>query len=240
MAYRYHSQRATRRLARKSRRNLIVTLIIIVFLIYATISWILPNFIGTLGFITSIFKQSKKIVTQENSTLAPPVLNIPFEATNTAQITISGYATPHTKVLIYIDDEQKDFSESNEDGNFEFKDISLSLGTNNIFGKTSDEKGESLPSKTIRVIYDNEKPVLNIFEPEDGKTVQGGDRNIKISGQTEPQAQVYINDTRVVVDSEGKFSLTQNLSDGENNFTIKAVDQASNKTEDTRKVIFNP
>lgn len=239
MAYRYHSQRTARRLAKKSRRNLIVTIIIILVLLYTTFNWILPFFINGLGFITGIVKPSQKIESLDNNILAPPVLNIPYEATNTAQINISGYASAHTKVSLFLEDGKKDTVETDSEGNFEFKDISLSLGTNNIYGKTEDEKVESLPSKLIKVTFDNERPDLSIFEPEDNKTIQGN-RQLKIAGQTESQSNIFINDTRVVVDFEGKFSSIQNLNDGENIFNIKAVDQATNNIEVSRRVIFTP
>lgn len=239
MAYKYKSRRSARRLARKSRRNFIITLFIIGILIYATIQWILPYFINGIGLINSIIKPSKKIITQNDVSLAPPVLNIPYEATSTAQINISGYVTPHIKVSIYVDDQLKDSTEALEDGSFEVRNVTLSLGTNNIYGKSSDEKSESLPSKLIKVIYDNEKPTLEIHEPEDGKEIQGGDKKIKISGKTEPEAQVFVNDGRVVTNSDGTFSTDYPLNDGDNILTIKAVDEASNETETVRKVIFH-
>lgn len=239
MAYRYRSRRSAKRLARQSRRNLIITLILIAALIYATIQWILPNLIGGLGFIQSIIKQPKKITTEEGVSLAPPVLNIPYEATNTAQINILGYATPHIKASIFVDDQLKSSTEALEDGSFEIRGITLALGTNNIYGKTIEDGKESLPSKSIKVIYDDEKPLLEISEPEDGKEVQG-ERKIQIKGKTEPQAQIFVNDSRIITSSDGTFSTDHSLNDGENVLTIKAIDQASNATEIIRKVTFVP
>jgi len=240
MAYKYRSRRSGRRLARKSSRNFIITLLLIALLLYATIQWILPQLIGGLGFINRIIKPSHKAAIQESSSLAPPVLNIPYEATNTAQITIRGYATPDTKVSLFMDDKLIHSTDSLEDGSFEIRNVQLSLGTNNIFGKTSDEKGESLPSKTIRVIYDNEKPPLEIYEPEDNKIIQAGDKKVKVSGKTEPEAQIFVSDSRIVTFSDGTFTTDYPLNDGDNMITIKAADSASNYTEIARKVIFVP
>lgn len=240
MAYRYRSRRSTRRLARKSRRNFIITLFIIGILIYATIQWVLPYFISGIGLINSIIKPSKKIITQNDVSLAPPVLNISYEATNTAQMNIEGFATPFSKVKLYLDDEAKHEAEVSSDGSFTVENISLLLGTNLIFGKTVDEKGQmSLPSKTIRLIYDNEKPTLEIFEPDDGKNIQG-ERKIKIAGKAEPQASVFVNGIQVILDKEGKFESIQTLNDGTNQFSIKAQDAAQNYTELIRQVTFQP
>lgn len=259
MTYR---SRSARRLARKSRRNFIITLLLIGFLLYATIQWILPTLITGLGFIRqNIIKstinpsQKNEASITENASLAPPVLNIPYEATNTAQINIRGYGTPSSKVAIFLDDEKQDTVDVSSDGSFEFKNIPLVLGTNNIYGKSIDpdfigvdeNDKESLPSKTIKIIYDNENPPLEIFEPEDGKTIQGGDeqssssnRKIKIAGKTEPNARLYINDNQTVVDKEGKFESVQSLNDVENIFNIKSQDSAGNFTEISRRIIFQP
>lgn len=227
-------------MARKTKRNLVATIIIIVLLLYATLNWFLPGLISGIGFVKGFLKPStKQEVVGENPSLAPPVFNIPYEATNSAKIDIKGFATG-SKVKLYLDDQLKDTVETREDGSFIFKDIELSLGTNNIYGKTVDEKDQmSLASKTIKLIYDNEKPKLSISEPEDGKVIKG-DKKVKISGQTDPGAEVYINGNRVIINSDGNFSSDQPLNDGDNNFTIRAADQASNFTEVSRKVIFQP
>ena len=242
MAY-YRSKRSAKRLASRSKRNFFITLILIAALFFVTLQWILPTFITGIGFIKGIVKPAQKHIdsTSENSSLAPPVLNIPYEATNTAQIDISGFSSPGSKVKLYMDDEDKETTDVSSDGSFTFKNITLSLGTNNIFGKSVDEnQKESLPSKNIKVTYDNEKPDLQITEPEDGKTIKGGDKKIKISGKTEQGAQVTVNGSQVIVNKDGAFSTDLGLNDNENNFTIKAVDSAGNFTEVSRRVVYQP
>ncbi|MBI2196565.1 hypothetical protein HYU45_03020 [Candidatus Daviesbacteria bacterium] len=241
MAYRYHSRRSVRRLARKSRRKFLITIILVVILSYFTLTWILPNFIGGLGFLTNILNPAKKSESSlnDNLTLAPPVLNIPYEATASSQIDIKGFTSPNSKVRLYVDDEPKDIVASAPDGSFIFKEVSLNLGTNNIYGKTLDEKkNESLPSKLIKLIFDNEKPALSISEPEDNKKIQGGDKKVKVSGKTEPGASVFVSGTQVIVNSEGNFALEQPLNEGDNIISIKAVDKASNTSEEQRRVTY--
>lgn len=243
MAPRYQTRRSQRKLARNSRRNFFITLVLIIFLLYAALMWILPTFINGLGLVKNYTTPKKEKITEasENSSLAPPILNIPFEATKTAEINIKGYGTPNSKVILFVDDEQKDTTDVSSDGSFEFKNVALSLGTNNIYGKSLDEEEKmSLPSKTIKIYYDDEEPTLTINEPEDGKTIQGGDKKIKIAGQTEENAQVFINDTQIIVNKDGNFSTELPLNEGENNFSIKAVDKAQNSKEDSRKVIYTP
>lgn len=242
MAYKFRSRRVARKLAQKSKRNFIITLTLIVLIGYATINWILPNLINGVGLVKNTVSPVKKTeVETQNATLAPPVLNIPYESTNSAQINIKGYAAPNSKVALYLDDEKKDTVDTQEDGSFEIKEIKLSLGTNNIYGKSIDEKNqESLPSKTFKIIFNNEKPTLNISEPEDNKNIKGGDKKVKIAGNTKINAQVFINDSQIIVDRDGKFESEQPLNEGDNNFNIKAVDTASNFTDVSRKVIYQP
>lgn len=234
----YYSRSAKRR-AKKSSRNFIITLILIGVLIYATLQWILPSVIGGVSLINGSLKPVKKAAPVNYESLAPPVLNIPFEATNSSQINITGYATPDADVKLYLDDKLQDTARASGDGQFQFTNIPLSLGTNNFYGKTADEKGvESLPSKTLTVFFENEKPSLTIYGPEDGKTIQGGDKKITITGKTDPDISVYINDTRIITSSDGTFSSDQQLNDGDNNFTIKAIDKAGNEADLARKVTF--
>ena len=241
MRYSYRSRRSVRKYARKSKRNLIVTLILVGFLLYATVVWILPTLINGVGSVKNVLNPNKKIPATaiEDTTLAPPVLVIPFEATNSSTIAVSGYSTPGTKVEIYLDDELIKTEDVSTDGSFVVKEIELSFGTNNISGKTADQGKASLSSKKFKVIYDNEKPKLEVSEPEDGKTIQG-ERKLKVSGKTEEGVKVYINDSQVIVDKDGNFSTEKQLTDGENNFNLKAVDSASNYTEVSRRVNFTP
>ena len=244
MAQRYnrYNRRAIRRIAKRNKRNFIISLFLVLVFTYVALIWILPNFIRVLGSIKEFISPPiKKIGLQDTTvSLAPPIFNIPYEATNTPQINIQGYATPDSKVKLFIDDEEKQTEKSSSDGSFTFQNIQLNLGVNNIYGKTLDEKGKmSLPSKTIKVIFDNEKPFLEVSDPQDGKTIQG-ERKIKIAGKTEPKSQIYINGNQIIVDSEGNFSSERTLNDGENIFTIKAIDSSSNFSEISRRVIFTP
>lgn len=239
--YRYSSRRSANRLARKSKRNFIITLIIVAVLAYSTLTWILPSLIGGIGTVRNIVKPSQKTTTpvSQDSILAPPVLSIPYEATNSSQIDIKGYGTPSFKVKLYMDDNPKQIVDVSEDGSFIFKDVSLSLGTNNIYSKTVDEQNkESLPSKNIKLIFDNEKPALTINSPEDNKKIQGGDKKITVSGKTAPGVQVFVNGSQIIVDKDGNFSTDQPLNEGDNLFDIKAVNITSNTTEIQRSVNF--
>ncbi len=243
MKYSYQSRRQARRLAHNSRKNFIITIILVLALSYVTLTYILPFLITSVGFVRNNGSTKPTIVnTDANSiSLAPPVLNIPYEATATAQIDIKGYAAANSKVKLYLDDENKGTADVSSDGDFTFQNINLSLGTNNIYATAMDDKNkESLPSKTIQVIYMNQKPNLEISEPDDNKIIQGGDKKVKIAGKTDNNVKVYINGSQIVINGDGSFESTQTVNEGDNIFNIQAVDLASNTQEVDRKVTYKP
>lgn len=233
-----------RRNSSQTGKRFILSLIVIGFLLYALLAWVLPFFIGGLSFLNN-FKSSPKTGTpvSEDATLAPPVLNIAYEATNTAGIKIKGYTVPNSSVEIYLDDELKATTKAGDDGSFLTDNVPLSLGTNNIFGKTLSEEGKvSLPSKPIQVFYAYEKPGLNLNRPQDNQTVTGGDKKVTVSGTTDSGKNITltVNGGQVVVDANGGFSKTVDLNDGDNNIAVTAADQAGNSTTIQRKVIYQP
>lgn len=174
----------------------------------------------------------------DNSTLAPPVLNIPYEATNTANISIKGYATPNTKVEVYVDEVLSQSADVLDDGSFTVSGITLTLGTNNLTGKTVNGNNKSLPSKNIRILYDNKKPKLDLTSPSDNQVIKGGDKKVTVSGATDPGNNVTVNSNKLIVDSSGNFSKLIEINDGDNNLTITTTDQAGNENSISRKVTY--
>lgn len=237
MSYR---SRSARRLVRKSKHNFLATIIIAAFLLFATFNYLLPNLIQGLGFIKgSLNTAEKKENVAEGASVAPPVLNIPYEATNSSKIKIAGYSAPNSKVKIYLDEFLQAEVNVKSDGTFTTDEIALNLGTNNIFGKTVDDKDrESLPSKVVKVILDTEPPSLEISEPQESETIK--DKKIKIVGKTEAGSDVEINGAKTIVQSDGSFASAISLNEGQNDISIKAQDKAGNSTEIVRKVTFSP
>lgn len=237
----YRSRKSARRLAARTKRNFIVTLVMVGILIYSTFTWVLPFFINSIGVVKNTIQHPQKNAQPlfEEPILAPPVLSIPYEATNTAQINIAGFGTPNLKVKLYLDDSPIQTTDVSPEGSFSFENIDLSLGTNNIYAAALDDNNkESLPSKTIKLFYINEKPSLVITEPEDGKKIQGGDKKVKVSGKTDPGVKVFVNDSQVIVDGSGNFATDQPVNDGDNVISITAQDLALNTSEIQRTINY--
>lgn len=227
---------------RKSRKNFFLTLIICGVLLYILLVWFIPTFIGGLSFLNR-FKNpgtTYKSVS-ESALLAPPVLNIPYETTNSATIYIRGYTMAETSVEIYLNDELKSTIKSTSDGSFISDPVTLDLGKNSISGKTIDVSGnKSYESKPIIITFSNEKPILEVNDPQDNLVITGGDKKVTVNGKTNSDKEIIvtINGNQAIVNSEGNFSQIVEINDGDNNISIIATDKAGNTTEVARKVTY--
>lgn len=240
-SYQRYKPRSIRIQERRSQSKFIFTGIVALVLLFVGLYWGMPIFISNLTFITHKSNSTSTSSPMEDATLAPPVLNIPFESTNSATISISGYATADSKVEIYVDDIFQKETTTLSDGSFQITDLTLNLGSNSIYGKTkSAENKVSLPSKTIKVTYNNDKPKLELSEPEDNKVITGGDKKVHFSGNIDPNDNLTINDSVVIVDKEGHFSEDKDLNDGDNIFNITATNNFGNSNSLQRKVTYQP
>jgi hypothetical protein len=235
---RNYRPRSVRRRQDKSWRNIVLSILVVLVFGFFLISWGLPILIGSL----SIFNKLKPIDKTEevpDTALAPPVLNIPFDATNSASIVIIGYAQPNSKVQIIVNDDDKPEISTLGDGSFSTQNIDLSEGTNYIYGYTTDSNNhKSLPSKTIKLEYSSQKPNLEIVEPADNNQIKGGDKKVKVSGKTDSDNTLSINGMTVILNSDGSFSSDVPLNDGDNLITITATSSIGNSTTVSRKVNY--
>src|SRR3989344_7413155 len=130
---------SSRRANKGGKSKLVFTLIIIAIVAYFSLTWLIPNLIGGLSFINR--SNTPQQASKKEAFISPPVLNIPFEATNSAAIKIKGYSILEAIIDIYIDDEVQSTIKAASDGNFISEEVELNFGTNNIYGKTVDQEG---------------------------------------------------------------------------------------------------
>lgn len=232
-------KRRIERLARREEKNLVKRIFYL-----SAFSIILAIFIFTLGIpILSKFADltggllgggdSDK---PKDTTLSAPIIDPLPEATNSAELTVSGFAQEAQNVKIYLGDlvvgEVKP-----EAGSFEYNDLSLKNGENKISAKSVFLGKESDFSNTETVIFDKEEPKLEIETPVEGQTISVNNR-VRVIGQTDKDSQVYANGFLGSTDSEGKFEVTVPLVEGENTIEVKAIDEAGNSVSKSVKVNF--
>lgn len=231
--------RSLRHSESKAKKKLIYTIVGILIATYVLFNWGLPFIIGHLSFLNKREKPIDAETLRIDEAIAPPVLYIPFEATNSASLPISGYAAPLSKVEVYIDEEIKAQVSTDSEGKFLTSPIALNLGTNNISAVTiNDSDKKSLPSKNIKLFFSNEKPGLEISEPGDGTEVKGGDKKVKVAGKTDANNSITVNGATVIVDSEGNFQTVIPLNDGDNTITIISSNSFGNSNQIQRNVKF--
>lgn len=229
--------RSLRRIERKSKKNLVRSLFLSGLVLFVFFFWGLPLLITKLSVVNKS-KLNPSGTKKDYVELAPPVLNIPIEATNSGLLKITGYGQPQSEVQIFENNELKATTEVLGDGSFT-SSIELTKGENFIYGKTVNEKGElSLGSKTIRLIFSDEKPLLEIFEPEDNKSVIGGDKKVTVKGKTDPNNSLVVNGNIVIVNFDGNFEISLNISEGDNEISIQVTNSFGNSTRITRKVNY--
>ncbi len=79
-------------------------------------------------------------------------------------------------------------------------------------------------------------PYLMVANPTDGYISKEG--SIIITGLTDPETKIMVNDVRISNDEHGNFSETITLIPGINTLTIKAENKHGRIAEDTRHVIY--
>lgn len=234
-----YSSRSTRRLEKTAKKHIIWIILGLIIFGFLMITYIGPFLVGGLTFFNRYKEVEKGVNIVEDTAVSPPVFNIPYEATNTATITIKGYATSDAKVEVYVGNDLKDTIDADFDGSFN-TDIPLVDGTNAIYGKTILNNKSSLPSKAIRVEFSDMKPKLDVTEPTDNLEIKGGDRKIKVSGITDPETNVTVNGAYVIVNNEGKFSTELNINEGDNQVIIQAINDFGSTTTVQKAVKYVP
>jgi len=200
----------------------------------------LPSFAKLAGFLLDLKKSNQKIEKFDNTPPAPPRLKVIPEFTNKSPIEVSGSSEQGSTILINLNNKEDEFL-TDKDGNFVTK-INLKKGENSYYLSAKDAAG-NIGQKTpvYKITFDNEPPKIEITSPTEGSVFYGlKQQTVTVKGNTEPEADLTINDHFVTVNDDGTFTYEYPLSEGINSLTIKARDKAENVTETTLNLAFNP
>lgn len=225
-----------KKFVRKLTTIFISLLLFIVFVVYAG----LPLFAKFIIAVTSINQKPVKQNQSENAFLLfPPVLDPLQEATNSGLIKVSGTGDKEATIKIVLNNVEILKVLSDKDGRFQTAKIKLSEGTNTISATSTLNNQESSPSTQLTIIFKKSQPNLEVENPKDNQKFSDN-KEITISGTTDPENRVTINERFVIIGWDGKFKYPVTLTDGDNNLKIIASDNAGNQTTVERKVIFIP
>jgi hypothetical protein len=220
---------------KKAYLYIFLTIISLILLLFLGI----PSIVKMASFLTELRSSGEPIGVEDTTPPAPPQMDELPEATNKSAMTISGTAESGATVVIYLNGEALETIADNS-GEFSYTS-GINKGENVVYALVRDSAGnESQTTQEYFIVFDNEAPDLDISSPEDGAEFFGSkQRQVSIEGATEENVKVTINERFVVVESDGTFTFTTTLNEGENGFSIKAEDNAGNQEEKTITLRFS-
>jgi len=211
------------------KKMIIFYLVILIIIIYLFLTVGFKILINSSIFISNFFpkKQTTKLLKNENLYGSINIDDIPV-ATNSARFIVSGSIVNYN-ILNFFINEEKVRQEKIMSGDFFSQEIGdLEKGKNEIYIEALSDDGQSSKKTNVyTVIFDDEKPTLEISSPQDKTTVNN--QEIILKGKTDNEIYIKINEIPVVVDATGNFSTPIRLKDGDNNIVVIAEDVAGNR-----------
>ncbi len=239
---RKRNTRLARTSERQNKRQAIIFAASTIFVIIVLLQFgpLLINVFGNAVYTLRGGDNSDNSQITGNTLLQPPtLLDIPL-ATQSAKISFSGVAPSNEGIIeIYLNDELEEEIELDNKSSFNVE-ISVKKGKNSVKARYILDTKTSPFSEDIFITYTTEKPKLDIATPSDGQTFTKADKNINVTGNTDPEAIVTINNFRAIVESDGSFSYLLQLNDGENQIQVVSTNQAGAVEQKNIKVIYQP
>lgn len=213
--------------------------VITILLFVAIIVFGLPFLIRFSIFLGDI-KNKKDTVVQEK--VLPPLaprLVLPFDATNSAKISVKGLSDVNVNIELLKNDVSLEKTQSSENGDFVFDNVQLDKGEN-IFTAiaTNDKGGSSEVSKQLKIIYDDQPPEVTMINPSE-QSLNVDYSDFDVVGKSEKGVSVLINGHVAMVDDEGKFKLKIQLNAGKNDIEIIVRDEAGNETKKNISITYD-
>lgn len=238
--YMAKKSRVSSRLAKKQQQKLAKQTAILIGLAFVILAVFIFALIPTLIRVTGLFVDTG-LPGAEQDTVPPrpPSISAPPNATFSATVALSGFSEAESDVVVVVNGEELVTVTAEDDGTFE-TEVSLQEEDNEIWLYAIDQaENESELSRSYQIRYDTTAPTLELETVEDGQQVeQRKNQSLAIRGSTEPNAKVYLNDRLVFARSDGSFSTSFQLSEGDNELRFRVVDEAGNETEETIRVNF--
>ncbi|OGC51292.1 hypothetical protein A2982_04255 [candidate division WWE3 bacterium RIFCSPLOWO2_01_FULL_39_13] len=219
-------------------RRIILTNLLSIFVGIATYFWMI-FFLSNVNSFWDLFRK-KEVYTKED-TIAPtaPFLTPIAEATQNPSIDLTGVSEPGVNITLYIDYIESDSTVADSTGAFSFTNIQVGLFDESIYVTAKDENGNISKKSTVYVIKkDIEPPEIEVESPKDGEVYKSTGHSYQVTGKTEPESSVFVNNQLAVINPDGNFSASIRLEEGNNEVDIRAVDKAENTTELKITVIF--
>lgn len=212
-----------------TRRTVVLGLATVLFLIFLILLG-LPMLVRFAVFLGDIKNRNQPAPAETEFPPLAPRLFLPYEATNSAKVNISGTAESKTNVELLKSDVPLEKKEVSQTGDFGFE-VSLDPGENRFTAVAIGVKGQrSQLAKDLVVIFDDQAPEFTLEKPE-SDSVSTDQSEYEMVGKSEKGVSVTVNGRMAMVDNEGTFRVKMPLSIGKNEVEVVVRDGAGNETK---------
>jgi len=199
----------------------------------------IPLLIRLAIFLGDVRSSSLPIESQDTVSPPPPIFTTNLEATNSSRVVLAGYAEPSSSVSINLNGALESEIVADNEGLFK-TEIDLTEGTNQIEAIAKDQAGnESAQSNSLKIVLDDDLPELELTFPEEEEAIVHEEK-VNLTGKTETEAVLIINERLVIIDREGNFEYPVSLKEGDNEIMLVVEDKAGNKTEKIITINYSP
>ena len=199
----------------------------------------IPLLIRLAVFLGDVRSTSLPVESLDTVPPSPPIFTTSLEATNSSRIVLAGYSEPSSSVSISLNGALEKEIVADNEGLFK-TEINLTEGTNQVEAIAKDQAGnESTRSDSLKIILDDKLPELALTFPEEERSTVHEEK-VNLTGKTETEATLIINERLVIIDREGNFEYPINLKEGDNEIMLVVEDEAGNKTEKIITINYSP
>ncbi|MCL5411975.1 MAG: hypothetical protein M1150_04575 [Patescibacteria group bacterium] len=209
------------------RRIAIIAFLTAIVLIVVSL-WGISFIYGLGSFWESFHGKKADVATTTNIYRSiNPKLDDLLSATNKDRIDVNGSVADGVTVELYLNNNLYG-KVVGKDSRFKFADVKLKVGENNLKVVSKDDTTTSDPAFAT-VTLDKTAPKLEVGSISNDIIYLDKQKEIQISGKTDPEATVTINGFQAIVAPEGSFSYSLPLSQGQNSIKVVASDKAGNQ-----------
>lgn len=222
---------------KQNRQRLLVSVVLVIAGIVFFFTSGIKLLVSFTLFINQLAKgeNTESQVRQTEQLSAINIDPIP-SATSSSSILFSGSALSFDSLEIYLNDEKRD--EITISDTFISEVQGLEKGSNTLYfiAKSSKTK-KTEKTQEFDIVFKDEKPKLEVSEP--GENARTNKEDIRITGSTDREVTIRINNQPIVVDAEGKFTTLFRLKEGENKIDVTAEDIVGNQEKKSLTVTYS-
>ena len=148
----YWPSRLQRKESARNLRQAIFFAVLSIFLLIGLVFLGIPVLAKMAIFISDLKNTTTPVETRQTLPPSPPHLKSLPEATNSAQIKVTGNAQPGNTIKLFLSEIFQGDVVAENNSAFEFNHVNLTQGVNELFVKAVDQNGgESQPSNHLRI-----------------------------------------------------------------------------------------